>query len=61
MGAGGTATLQLEPVLRVSPADNDLVRIGPAVMQGILTGPPKWDGNPAKLTSGFDFSIEETK
>lgn len=59
-GAGGTATLAIEPPLRAAPADNDPVELGAPVIEGLLAEPPSWGFDPSLLASGFTFTIEES-
>lgn len=55
----GTGTLQIEPLLRVSPADNSPVELGAPVIEGLLSTPPGWTIDAGRLVRGFSFVIEE--
>jgi hypothetical protein len=56
----GTATLQLEPLLRAIPADNSPVELGAPVIEGLLDTPPGWTIDAGRLVRGFTFAIEES-
>jgi hypothetical protein len=55
----GTGTLQIEPLLRVSPADNAPVELGAPVIEGLLSTPPGWSIDAGRLVRGLSFAIEE--
>ena len=55
----GTATLQLEPLLRRVPANNDPLELGAPVIEGLLDAPPGWTIDAGRLVRGFTFAIEE--
>jgi hypothetical protein len=55
----GTATLQIEPLLRVIPADNAPVELAAPQIEGLLAGVPAWGIDVDYLTRGFSFAIEE--
>lgn len=57
----GTGTLQLEPALRVQPADNDPVELGAPVIEGLLDAPLGWSIDANRLVNGFSFTIEESR
>lgn len=59
--ASGQATVQIEPPLRVVPADNDPVEIGRPVIEGLLDVPPGLVLDERRLAAGFSFTIEETR
>lgn len=58
---GGTATFSIEPPLRVSPTDNDVVELDLPWIEGLLAEPPTWGFEPDKLARGFGFAIEEAR
>ena len=55
----GSVTLQLEPLLRRVPADNDPVELGAPVIEGLLESAPGWTIDAGRLVQGFAFVIEE--
>lgn len=55
----GTATLQIEPLLRVIPADNAPVELAAPVIEGLLQTAPGWTIDAGRLVRGFSFAIEE--
>lgn len=55
----GTGTLQLEPLLRVIPADNTPVELAAPMIEGLLAAAPGWGIDVDYLTRGFAFAIEE--
>jgi hypothetical protein len=57
----GTGTLQIEPGLRVPPANNDPVELGAPLIEGLLSGPPGWVIDANRLVNGFTFVIEENR
>lgn len=57
--SSGTATLELEPLLRRSPADNAAVELAAPVIEGLLDGPPGWTIDAGRLVRGLTFAIEE--
>jgi hypothetical protein len=57
----GTGTLQLEPALRVEPADNDPVELGAPLIEGLIAAPPGWSIDANRLVNGFSFVIEESR
>lgn len=57
----GTGTLELEPPLRVEPADNDPVELGAPVIEGLLVAPPGWSIDANRLVNGISFTIEESR
>jgi hypothetical protein len=57
----GTGTLQLEPALRVQPADNDPVELGAPLIEGLIAAPPGWSIDANRLVNGFSFVIEESR
>ena len=57
----GTGTLQIEPALRVQPADNDPVELGAPVIEGLLVAPPGWSIDANRLVNGLTFTIEESR
>lgn len=61
VAADGTATLELEPPLRASPADNSPVEIGRPVIEGLLADVPGWSLDPDRLARGFTFTIMESR
>jgi len=56
----GTATLPIEPALRVSPGDGDTIEVVRPVMQGLVAA-PAWAYDVDKLARGFSFTITETR
>lgn len=56
----GTATLPIEPALRVSPADDDTIEVVRPVMQGLIAA-PSWSYDIDKLGRGFSFTITESR
>ncbi|MBX7496758.1 hypothetical protein K3172_12905 [Qipengyuania sp. 6B39] len=61
VGASGEATLDIEPPLRVEPADDDTVELGLPQIEGLLSAPQGWNYEPDRLARGFDFTIEEAR
>lgn len=57
----GTGTFQLEPAMRVEPADNDPVELGAPVIEGLLIAPPGWSIDANRLVNGITFTIEESR
>lgn len=57
----GTATLPIEPPLRVQPGDNDVVEIALPYIEGLLADAPSWMLDVDRLARGFSFAIEETR
>lgn len=57
----GTATVEIEPPLRVTPADNDPVNIAAPVIEGLLAVPFEWGIDANRLVNGFSFTIEEQR
>lgn len=61
VGAPGTAALSIEPMLRVSPADNDLLEVGTPMIEGFLgTDELPWSLDVAQII-GLAFTITERK
>lgn len=56
----GTATLPIEPALRVTPADNGVVEIAEPYIEGLISA-PAWVTDLTRLSQGFSFSIGETR
>lgn len=59
LSATGTGTLEIEPALRVSPADNSPVEIDIPVIEGLLGDAPSWSLDETRMVRGFSFVIEE--
>lgn len=57
----GVATLPIEPPLRVSPGDNDVVEIALPYIEGLLADAPSWMLDVDRLARGFSFAIEEVR
>lgn len=55
------AALPIEPPLRVSPADNDVLEFSLPKIEGLLADVPAWGIDVDHITRGFSFSIEETR
>lgn len=59
--ASGQATVEVEPLLRVAPGDNDPVEIGLPLIEGLLDVAPGLLLDERRLAAGFSFTIEETR
>lgn len=59
--SGVMANLEIEPVLRVSPANNDTLEFAVPYLQGLLDEPAGWGFEPDKLARGFVFTITESR
>ncbi len=61
VGAAGTAALSIEPMLRVSPADNALLEVGRPKIEGFLSGAEMpWSMDVAQII-GLSFVISERR
>ena len=56
----GSATLSVEPPLRVPPNDGDTVEIAQPYLQGLIEA-PSWMLDVDRLGKGFSFAIEEQR
>lgn len=56
----GTAEFPIEPALRVTPADNDVIEIAEPYIEGLINA-PSWVYDVDKLGRGFAFTIQETR
>jgi hypothetical protein len=60
-GASGRATVEIEPMIRVSPADNSPVDLVTPHIEGLLEVPQGWQIDTDWLVRGFAFAISETR
>lgn len=60
-GASGRASVEIEPALRTSPADNNFVFLATPLVEGLLEGPPGWQIDVDHLVHGFQFTIMEAR
>lgn len=61
LGAGGAATIQLTPKLRVIPADNSPVELAIPRIEGLLEKGPGWAVNLQRIAEGITFTIREQR
>lgn len=59
--SSGSATLPVEPPLRVSPADNAVVEMAKPWIEGLLVAVPPHLAEPGRIAGGFAFTIEEAR
>lgn len=59
--SGAFAALPIEPALRVSPADNDVIEFAAPHIEGLLVEAPMWGVDVDHISRGFAFAIEETR
>lgn len=57
----GNATPAIEPALRKSPGDNDVIEVALPYIEGLLAESPSWSLDPDRLARGFSFTIEEVR
>lgn len=57
----GIVALEIEPSLRVSPADNDPVEFAAPLIEGLLEAAPGWRIDTDHIARGFSFVIAETR
>lgn len=60
LGAGGAATIELEPLLRVSPADNAVVELAVPMIEGLIE-PVSWKIDARRIAEGVSFAIQEAR
>lgn len=59
--AGGAGTIEIEPPLRATPADNDPITFAAPMIEGLLSGPPGWSIDVDRVARGITFAIEEVR
>lgn len=59
--AGGAGTIQIDPPLRATPADNDPVELAAPVIEGLLSAAPGWGVDVDQVARGIAFTIEEVR
>lgn len=57
--ATGTATLTVEPPLRIFPADGDDVELARPVIEGQVTSEASWALNPGEIVNGIGITVRE--
>jgi hypothetical protein len=61
LDGSGEGTIELEPLLRAIPNDDDAVSLGAPVVEGLLDMPPMWTLDANLLVQGITFAIEEVR
>lgn len=59
--SSGQLTVEIEPPLRVEPADNDTVEMGVPYVEGLLQVPPSLTLDADRIARGVTFSILEAR
>lgn len=60
LGATGAGTLEIEPPLRVIPADNAPVEVAVPMIEGLIE-PPSWRIDARRIAEGVTFAIREAR
>lgn len=60
LGTGGAGTIEIEPLLRVTPADNAVVELAVPIIEGLIE-PVPWSIDVRRIAEGVSFTIREAR